>query len=141
MKLVTELTSGDFEAHPVWVALNNDFREYEPRQKKGSAPLLSLVSTSFLSADGTEYSGFGTVTKLAWVNPVLFVGQEQVPIHFSKGQPTEVELTATYAKLKKTPTSLFPISFEINVPVKYKPVWTTVESFTFWSLDGPGEIR
>ncbi len=140
MKDLADLTLTDLQSSPIWEAIDQEFRIYRPRTKKGSAPLLSLVLTRFTAANGREYFGFGTVTKLALVSPTLFTENGQVPLHLGEVEPTREDILANYAALGQDREGLFPITFEIQAPVKYPPAWTTVEAFSYLSAAGAAQI-
>jgi hypothetical protein len=129
-----QLTEADFAQCPVWVA--NGVNQYAPREKRGAAPLLSLVSIFFTTADGTVFRGFGLVTKLAIVGPVLFAKGVQVALHFGNRKPAVDELAKAYELLDSSPERLFPLSLSIEPPVKHKPLWTEFPSFTYQDSDG-----
>ena len=129
-----QLTESDFAQAPVWVAAGGD--EYAPREKRGAAPLLSLVSTQFTAADGSAFRGFGLSTKVALVAPIIFAKEVQVPLHFGNKEPTAEDLAKAYELLNSSPERLFPLSVTIEPPLKYKPVWAEFLSFTYQGSDG-----
>ena len=130
-----ELTEGDFEAHPVWQYTDVEAGLVAPRLKQGAAPLLSLVSTLFTAADGRIFKGFGVTTKAALLGLTLFSGGRQVPLHFGRAVPTRHALDSAYRRLGTTPEQLFPLHYRAIPTLTHRPVWDTVDSFTFQDPD------
>jgi hypothetical protein len=104
-----QLTEADFAQCPVWVA--NGVNQYAPREKRGAAPLLSLVSIFFTTADGTVFRGFGLVTKLAIVGPVLFAKGVQVALHFGNRKPAVMNWLKLMSCLTHPRSACFPYPY------------------------------
>jgi hypothetical protein len=135
-KRETELTESDLDAHPVWQYADVETGLVSPRVKRGSAPLLSLVSTIFTAANGHTYRGFSVTTKIALLRLTLFHGGRQVELHFRGHVPTANEVQEAYRALGTTQEGLFPVHFRAVPPLKHKPIWDSVDSFSFQALDG-----
>ncbi len=137
-KDVTALTARDFELHPVWeFALDEesepDQSETTMRPYEFTGPLVSLggglmVRARFVLADGTHMPGCLTLptesdTSLAALQPVILAPRGHVLFWLGR-LPGERELVAmSYALLERSsPSQVFPIRFESDVPLARGPL-------------------
>ncbi len=138
-KPLSELTAADLAQHPVWTLVHpaDPSQVVQPHTKRGVAPLLSIVRCTFTAANGVDYPGFGMITKVALVSPVVLTADGPVSLHWRDGKPSSEELSAAYRKLRSTADGFFPVAFTVNVAVRNRPVWQSFESFTYRGSDEP----
>ena len=138
-KPLSALTAADLKQYAVWTLVDpaDPAQVVQPHTKRGVAPLLSIVRCTFTAADGVAYPGFGLITKLALVAPVVLTDDGPVHLHFRGGKPSPEALDAAYRKLHSTADQFFPVSYVIDVAVRNRPVCPSFESFTYRGTDGP----
>lgn len=128
MKPFGELSTSDFERHPVWVSchvIDYDEPWYEETDEETFRPWLEglpvdpaetmfLVRARFQAADGRTFPGFITPAEsadLGLIQPQLFVGARRFGFWGGMFGVPESERSEFYKDLRSTPDQVFPIEF------------------------------
>src|SRR6185436_19790600 len=116
-KSVSELSTGDLEAHPVWeFALDEEGDEGQDETTVRPHPVsgeldpsagMFVVCARFRLADGSEARGYLTPPvqgddSLGTLQPVVVTGQGQVLFWWGSIFPPQEEIVASYQRLGKT---------------------------------------
>ena len=148
-----DLTTADFETHPVWVnchVIDYDEPWYEETDEETFRPWLKstpvdpaetmfLVRSSLMLADGTKLSGFITPQHpqenegkpdLGLIQPQLFLPTgKRVPFWFGIMTPPKELMADMYASLGKAEPQVFPLAFTAEEGLASGIVSGTVHGF------------
>jgi len=151
-KQVYDLTLSDLQASPVWeFALDEEGEEGQDeatvRPFEGPLPVdpghgMFVVRARFRLADGTHLSGYLSPpvqgdNSVAAVQPIIVMADGQVMFWYGAFAPTPDAVKAAYRKLGRTPSQIFPVAYESEVPVQGGPVQGELNGFAH--LRSPGD--
>jgi hypothetical protein len=131
-----QLTVADFNQFPIWKLLDPAKPDVEPVNKKGGAPLLSLVATECVAADGSVHPGFAILTKINLVAPVLFAGDTQIALYHGDTEPPAEFRASAYERLGKKSDELFPLRIRMTVTSQHRPLPAAFDGFVYRTKDG-----
>jgi len=132
LKRFGDLTSADFEQHPVWVHWQvidhgknwpgegdeETFRPWNGILPVDPGETMFLVKAELILADGTEYDGFITPQPdgkpdLDALQPHLFTKRGgMISFWLGMWEPSRKEINRLYKSMGKTPDQIFPIVFK-----------------------------
>ena len=129
LKQFGDLSSADFDRHPVWIACHTEdfaepwfnetdeetFRPWTGALPVGPSDGMLLVRATFELHDGSRHYGFLTPAfkegDLGTLQPQLFVGGERFGFWCGMAGVRADERTAFYQALGKGPEAIFPLQF------------------------------
>ena len=156
LKQSSDLTSSDFERHPVWAAVHsfyNDEPWFDDTDEEtfwpwsGEFPVspdlgIFLVRAEFETANGTRLVGFvtpSTTTDLGELQPTILIGSDQIGLwHGVPGSSAE-EREYVYEKLGLSAEQLFPLRFGTGDALATRI--TSSQADGFYSLDENGTVQ
>jgi hypothetical protein len=136
MKHITELTASDIQQCGIWTYVDPAKPAIKPWPKKGAAPLLSIVRTECVSANGSAHTGFAILTKINLVAPVIFGGDRQIKLYHGSEEPSLPWRTDAYKALGVAADDFFPVAIRMVVTSRHRPLQNKFDGFVYRSLDG-----
>jgi hypothetical protein len=146
-KSVSELSTSDLAAHPVWeFALDEEgedgqdettVRPLDPSDKLEPSTGMFVVRARFRLADGSEHRGCLTPpvqgdNSLGTLQPVIVTDQGQVLFWWGAIMPPRVAIAQSYERLgKKSPSDVFPIHFSSDIQIAGGAVQGELPGFLF----------
>ena len=132
LKQIGDLSSADFERHPVWIACHTEdfaepwfnetdeetFRPWTGAQPVGPSDGMLLVRATFELHDGSRHDGFLTPASkegdLGTLQPHLFVSGKSFGFWGGMAGVRPDRQRAFYEALRKGPEAIFPIRFSTD---------------------------
>ena len=132
LKQIDDLSSADFERHPVWIACHTEdfaepwfnetdeetFRPWTGVLPVGPSDGMLLVRATFELHDGSRHDGFLTLASkegdLGTLQPHLFVSGKSFGFWGGMAGVRANERTAFYGALGKAQEAIFPIRFSTD---------------------------
>jgi len=125
MKRLSDITVADLQAEPVWIYHSRDTdndADVEPGTKRAlseSDPVAYIARTRFIFADGSVHIGFCSpqdASGMDYLQPIIVTSHGHVRLWFDQ-PPTNADLDKQWTRLGRTPSEIFPVSMECEIPV------------------------
>lgn len=147
-KQVYDLKISDIQQFPVWEfafdeegIVGQDEATVRPRPDLEEIIEFTgqlVVSTEFIGADGTVFLGYSTPSitlDLGHTHPVIITKTKQVMFWNGVLKPTTAEVKENYQALNSSAARLFPIKFEVLVPLRGGQNKGNIPGFLYLSDD------
>jgi hypothetical protein len=144
-KSVSDLTPEDLERFAVWeYALDEEGEEGQDETTVRPVPMQGsldpddgpFIARAILNlADGTRLTGYLNTpfegdSDLSTLQPVVVVPEGQVGFWWGMIEPSAADIAESYQRLGKTsPSQVFPLRFESDVPMADGPVTGEIHGF------------
>ncbi len=141
IKQVYELTENDLIENPLWSFLSEDDDKAHDEATVQNCDFNKLpdsvfiVSASFITADGTTYSGYvygETANEMALVQPNIIIDDKQVAFWYGVAKPENSAIVDIYSRIGKSRKELFPLKWQINIDIENIISSGTIEGFGYY---------